>query len=197
MDVQPVELEDAHVQLVPMCEAHIDDLFEIGQYTQIWSYLSMRVESHADMELLVHNALVAQEKGTELPFVIIEQQSKKILGSTRLLDISAANRSVEIGWTWITPRVWRTPVNTACKFLLLQHCFDTQGMIRVQLKTDTRNVRSQQAIERIGGVKEGILRNHRILYDGYVRDSVYYSIIKQEWPVIKQRLATFLCDASE
>jgi RimJ/RimL family protein N-acetyltransferase len=127
----------------------------------------------------------------------MDNPDNRVLGSTRLFDLSDANRSVEIGWTWLTPAVWRTRVNTECKMLLLTHAFETMGAIRVQLKTDSRNVRSREAIERIGGVFEGILRSHRIMPDGYLRDSVYYSILDKEWPVVKRRLEAMLAARAE
>ncbi len=122
----------------------------------------------------------------------MDQQSDKIVGSTRFLDISISHRHAEIGWTWLAPHVWRTRINTECKYLLLRHGFETLDLIRVQLKTDRRNLTSQQAIERIGGQKEGILRKHRIMPNGYIRDSVYYSILDEEWPLVKTRLQRIL-----
>lgn len=192
MEIEFRELMGARVQLVPMQAEHVGGLFEAGAYPQIWTYMSMRVDTREDMQRLVDEALRGRESGIEFPVTIMDRQSGRIVGSTRFLDISIPNRHVEIGWTWIAPRVWRTPVNTECKYLLLEHCFESVGLIRVQLKTDRRNLRSQQAIERIGGVKEGILRRHRILPDGYVRDSVYYSIVDQEWPVVKTQLQMML-----
>jgi len=123
-----------------------------------------------------------------MPFAVVDTLRNRIVGSTRLADISFPNRGVEIGWTWLDPSVWRTPINTECKYLLLKHCFETLDMIRVCLKTDSRNVRSQRAIERLGARREGILRSHRILPDGYARDSVYYSILASEWPDVRQTL---------
>jgi RimJ/RimL family protein N-acetyltransferase len=134
----------------------------------------------------------ALEQMNTIPFVIIDKESQKIVGSTRFYDISVPNKGLEIGSTWLTPAMWRTSVNTECKYLLLKHCFETIGTIRVQFKTDSRNIRSQRAIERLGAVKEGVLRNHMILPDDYVRDSVYYSIIDREWPVVKLRLERFI-----
>jgi len=114
------------------------------------------------------------------------------VGSTRFLNISIQNRNLEIGSTWLSPTVWRTRINTECKYLLLKHCFETLGTIRVQLKTDSRNVRSQRSIERLGAVKEGVLRNHMIMPDGYLRDSVVYSIIDKEWVQVKNKLESML-----
>lgn len=192
MEIRPVELVGRRVKLVPMRLSHVDALAEAGKYPEIWTYMPMKVGARKDMEQLVELALQAQEQGRELPFVIIDLQEDNVVGSTRFLNISVPNRHLEIGWTWLTPRVWRTAVNTECKYLLLRHCFEELGVVRVQLKTDGRNVRSQQAIERIGAVKEGVLRRHRIMYDGYIRDSVYYSILDYEWPAAKELLQKFL-----
>ena len=111
---------------------------------------------------------------------------------TRYLNIETANRAVEIGGTWYAPEFQHTGVNTECKYLLLSHAFEDLGCIRVQFKTDLRNIRSQQAIERIGGVREGVLRNQVILPDGYIRSSVYYSILVEEWPQVKRHLETLM-----
>ncbi|HKY52696.1 MAG TPA: GNAT family protein, partial [Anaerolineales bacterium] len=121
-------------------------------------------------------------------FVVIHLASGRVAGATRYLNIISHDRGLEIGGTWYGPEFQRTAVNTECKYLLLQHAFETLGCIRVQLKTDSRNERSQKAIERIGAVKEGVLRNHMILPDGYYRHSVYYSILDTEWPNVKRRL---------
>ena len=123
-----------------------------------------------------------------VPFAIRNLATGKICGSTRYMAIAPQDRGLEIGWTWLDASARRTGINTECKYLLLQHAFETLGTIRVQLKTDSRNLRSQNAIERIGGIREGVLRNHMILPDGYYRDSVYFSIIESEWPGVKARL---------
>ncbi|KIL34398.1 GNAT family acetyltransferase [Cohnella kolymensis] len=189
MEVKPVVLTGSRVELVPMRNEHIQGLYEAGNYPDIWTVTQGRIFSLDEAELYVRKAL--DQKGA-VPFVITEQASGTIIGSTRFFDISASDRHLEIGSTWLTPAMWRTAVNTECKYLLLKHCFETLGTIRVQLKTDSRNFRSQQAIERLGAVKEGILRNHMILPDGYIRDSVYYSILDREWPDVKLRLEQFL-----
>jgi len=111
-----------------------------------------------------------------------------VAGATRYMNIMPNDRGLEIGGTWYGPEFQRTVVNTECKYLLLSHAFETLGCIRVQLKTDLRNQRSQKAIERIGAVKEGVLRNHMILPNGHYRHSVYYSILDTEWPEVKRRI---------
>ncbi len=159
-----------------------------GRSPEIWEYMPMRVARRDDMGRLVREALQAQAEGREIPFVIRDRASGRIIGSTRFLDLRPSHRSLEIGWTWLTPDVWRTSSNTECKYLLLRHCFESLGLLRVQLKTDARNVRSQRAIERLGAVREGVLRHHVIMPDGYLRDSVYYSILAEEWSGTRTRL---------
>ena len=190
--VGPVELVGEHVALMPMEEAHLDGLYDAGRSPEIWPYMPMQIGGRDDMARLIRDALRARDQGAELPFVIRDRRSGRIVGSTRFLDITPAHRNVEIGWTWLDPAVWRTPINTECKYLLTRHCFDTLEMIRVQLKTDARNTRSQRAIERLGAVREGVLRHHRIMPDGYLRDSVYYSILLEEWPAVRARLEGWL-----
>ncbi len=192
MNVKPVVLTGERAMLVPMEGSHVEALYEAGRSPEIWPYMPMRVRTLEDMRTLLEEALRARDRGTEFPFVIIERSLNRIVGSTRFLEITPAHRGIEIGWTWLSPDAWRTPINTECKYLLLRHCFETLGALRVQLKTDARNVRSQVAIERIGGVREGLLRHHRIMPDGYLRDSVYYSILIEEWPAVKARLEGWL-----
>ncbi|MEK4049596.1 GNAT family N-acetyltransferase [Bacillus sp. FSL K6-2839] len=192
MEITPVVLIGDRVKIQPMEDYHVQELFDAGNNPDIWAHMPMRVQSIEDMKSLVNGALQAREQGSEFPFVIFDKNSGKIVGSTRFLNISIPNRNLEIGWTWLSPTVWRTRINTECKYLLLKHCFETLGTIRVQLKTDSRNVRSQQAIERLGLVKEGVLRNHMVMPDGYLRDSVYYSVIDQEWVLVKDKLESML-----
>ncbi len=192
MKVTPIELVGQKVKIRPMELNDLNELYDAGNSQEIWAYMPMSMQSLDDMKRLIDDALQAREQGTEFPFVIIAKDSQKIVGSTRFLDISPANRSLEIGWTWLSPVVWRTSINTESKYLLLRHCFETLGTIRVQIKTDGRNQRSQKAIERLGAVREGVLRRHRIMYDGFVRDSVYYSIIDQEWQLVKTRLESMM-----
>ncbi|TWT25817.1 GNAT family N-acetyltransferase [Planomicrobium sp. CPCC 101110] len=192
MKIIPVKLAGERVILLPMEIHHVRDLFNAGNSADIWAYMPMKVESIEDMKRLVEKALQAKEQGTEFPFVIFDKILGKIVGSTRFLDISVHDKSLEVGWTWLSPVVWKTQVNTECKYLLLKHCFEALRAIRVQIKTDGRNIRSQQAIERLGAVKEGVLRQHRILPDGFVRDSVYYSILDGEWPKVRDRLESML-----
>jgi len=150
------------------------------------------VTTQEKMRQMIDDLLTRQERGTDLPFVVIHQNSGRAIGMTRYLNIEPQNRAVEVGGTWYGPGYQRTMVNTECKLLMLAYAFECLGCIRVQLKTDLRNERSQRAIERIGAVREGVLRDHVILEDGYVRSSVYYSILSREWPRVKQHLLKLL-----
>jgi RimJ/RimL family protein N-acetyltransferase len=193
MEVNPVILTGNHVRLEPMTEAHIPALAEIGVGQDFWDFMLYgRMDSEEDMQGWVLDILSRAEPGTDVPFVAIHLASGRVAGATRYLNIMPKDRGLEIGGTWYGLEFQRTPVNTECKYLLLRHAFETLGCIRVQLKTDLRNERSQRAIERIGAVKEGILRNHMILPDGRYRHSVFYSILDTEWPTVKSRLEEML-----
>lgn len=192
-NLEPLTLTGIRAQLIPQTLEHLDGLFEAGQHAEIWPYMTLQTTPTRErLARYIETGLAEQAAGTCLPFTILDQATGVFVGSTRLFDISLTHRRGEIGHTWLTPSVWRTRLNTECKYLLLNHAFDTLSMIRVQLKTDSRNLRSQAAIERLGAVKEGVLRNHVILPDGYIRHSVMYSITDAEWPSVKQRLESFL-----
>ncbi|ARX65831.1 GNAT family N-acetyltransferase [Bacillus thuringiensis] len=171
---------------------HVNDvasLFTIVEGNkEIWMYLISTMDSYQDMEQYVQVALKGFEEGTDLPFVVVDQKTNEIVGSTRLYSISNDNKTVELGQTWYHPSVHRTSINTECKYMLLQYAFEELQMLRVQIKTDLRNEKAQRAIKRLGAVKEGVLRNERKLPHGYIRDAVVYSIIASEWPVIKEQL---------
>lgn len=185
------------MRLEPLAERHAEDLAKAGSDAEIWRYMPRApMAGVADAREYVETALEAARDGSQVPFAIVkiagerapESGTGRAIGSTRYLDIRREHRGLEIGWTWLSRRWQRTAANTECKLLLLQHAFEELGALRVQLKTDARNVKSQRAIERIGGVREGILRAHMVLPDGFVRDTVMYSITAGEWPAAKRRL---------
>ncbi len=193
MIISPVTLTGKFVQLVPLEHAHIQELAGIGSTPEIWKYMRYGLmESESQMSSWVNELLKLQEAGTDLPFTVFHLSSGRIVGATRYLNISQANHAVEIGGTWYGLEFQRTVVNTETKYLLLKFAFEDLRCIRVQFKTDLSNVRSQKAIERLGAVHEGVLRNHMILPDGRVRSSVIYSILSDEWPAIKVRLASWI-----
>ena len=189
MEVKPVILQGKHVRLEPMTEEHAPGLAAIGVGQTFWDFMLYgNINTVDDMRNWVLDILSRAEKGTDVPFVAIHLASGRVAGATRYLNIVPKDRGLEIGGTWYGLEFQRTPVNTECKYLLLRHAFETLGCIRVQLKTDLRNERSQKAIERLGAVKEGVLRNHMILPDGRIRHSVFYSILDTEWTEVKKRL---------
>ncbi|WP_455382480.1 GNAT family N-acetyltransferase [Salinispira pacifica] len=187
-----LSLPTGRVRLEPMRPSHVRAIFDARGDAETWRYMPAEVRTLDDADTLVERALAAKAAGTEYPFVIVDKTSNRVVGSTRYLDISPLHRSVEIGWTWIEPAARRTSINTECKMLLLAHAFESLGCVRVQIKTDARNAVSQRAIERLGCVREGLLRRHRILPDGFIRDTVYYSIIAEEWSSARSRLADML-----
>ncbi|HEF1903656.1 GNAT family N-acetyltransferase [Bacillus cereus] len=184
-----MELVNDRAMLRLMHVNDIESLFTIVEGNkEIWKYLIVKMDSYQDMEQYVQVAIKGFEGETDLPFVVVDQKTNEIVGSTRLYSISNDNKTVELGQTWYHPSVHRTSINTECKYMLLQYAFEELHMLRVQIKTDLRNEKAQSAIERLGAVKEGVLRNERQLPNGYVRDAVVYSIIASEWPVIKEQL---------
>jgi RimJ/RimL family protein N-acetyltransferase len=161
-------------------------LAAVGIDDEIWGNMPYgEMKDEQDIARWVRGVLALGEAGTDIPFAVFHLPSGKIAGATRYMEIRPAHRGLEIGGTWYGAEFRRTSVNTECKYLLLQHAFELMNCIRVQFKTDSRNERSQRAIERLGAVKEGMLRNHMILPDGYQRHSVYYSILDSEWPRVK------------
>ena len=189
MEVQPIILAGKVVRLEPLSESHVPDLTISGQDESIWHYMLYNtIRTEQQMHSWVLDLLDRQTKGTDLPFAVIHLESGRVIGATRYLNIRPQDRALEIGGTWYAVEFQRTAVNTESKYLLLKHAFEGLKCIRVQFKTDLRNERSQRALERIGAVKEGILRSHMITPDGYIRDSVFYSILASEWPVVKARL---------
>ena len=182
----PVTLTGKFVHLEPLSEAHVPGLTAAGAGDEsIWKHMLYGdIQTEEDILGWVRDIL----SRPDLPFAVIHLESGRVVGATRYLNITPEHRGLEIGGTWYGEEFQRTAVNTECKYLLLQHAFESLSCIRVQFKTDLRNVRSQKAIERLGAKREGVLRNHMILPDGKYRDSVFYSILDVEWLDIKKRL---------
>ncbi len=193
MNPTPTILYGEHVRLEPLDHAHADDLLEAGSDDAIWRYMPVRRPTTRDeVVALIDKAWKAASLGEEIPFAIIADQTGRAVGSTRFLEIRRPDRALEIGWTWLGMSSLRTAINSECKYLLLRHLFEDLGALRVQLKTDGRNEPSQRAIERLGAVKEGVLRHHRMMWDGVYRDTIYYSILEPEWAGVKAKLEGFL-----
>ncbi len=181
----PPTLESNDIKLIPLELEHSLPLFQIN-HSENWAYMLTAIDTQQEMNTWVNNAIQLREEGLALPFAIVNKRNEKIVGTTRLYEINPTQRSCELGSTWYGKDYQRTFVNASCKQLLLTFCFETLGFIRVQFKTDERNERSQKAIERLGAVKEGLIRNERILSNGYIRNAVLYSITKEDWKTVKQ-----------
>lgn len=188
MELGAVTLSGKHIRLEPLRYDHAGALLAVAQAPEIWTWMSALPVTTDSMEAWIAEALAAQERGLEYPFAVLQLAGDRLVGSTRYMEVQAASKGVEIGWTWYAPDTWGTVVNPEAKYLLLQHAFEQWGAIRVQLKTDLKNVRSQAAIRKLGARYEGILRSHRIRRDGTIRDTVMFSIIREEWPRVKAAL---------
>jgi N-acetyltransferase len=190
----PVTLEGRYLSLAPLDRRQIPALAHAGRDPAIWRYLDTigpgrNVE---EMTAIVDLLLERQRAGTDLPFVVLLAPHAIPIGMTRFLDIDRINHNVEVGGTWYDSDYWRTPINTDAKLQMFTYAFEVERVVRVQLKTDAHNVQSQRAIERLGAVREGALRHHRILRDGTLRTSVYYSVLADEWPAVRARLESAL-----
>ena len=194
MDLTPLTLRGAYLTLEPIEERHAPDLLVAMQDEEVCRYLAWPPPTRLEETLaFVRDAREVMACGQSLVFAQVWNESGRAIGSTRLLDVRPADRQVEIGATCLARPYWRTPANTESKYLFLRHCFETLGCVRVALKTDGRNLRAQAAIARLGAVREGVLRRHMNVR-GYQRDTVYYSILDDEWPEVKARLARRLAE---
>jgi RimJ/RimL family protein N-acetyltransferase len=188
MEIKPLTLEGRWVRLSPLSLEYYDQLCAIGLDEDLWRVSRTVLRSPEDMRRYIETALAEQERGVSLPFVTIDKPSGTVVGCTRYGSIEPKHRRLEIGWTWIARNWQRTHVNTEAKLLMLRHAFEVLQCIRVEFKADSTNVRSRQALLRIGATEEGTLRNHMIAPGGRITHSVYYSIIESEWPDVKKRL---------
>lgn len=186
--VEPMTLEGRQVRLEPLALDHLDALCEVGLDPDLWQFVPKQVRTREDMREYVEIALDERRRGVSMPFATRLKSGDQVVGSTRYANISLENRRLEIGWTWIGRPWQRSAVNTEAKYLMLRHAFEVLGCARVELKTDGRNERSRNAILRIGAKQEGVLRRHTLMDTGYIRDTVYFSILDDEWPVVKTRL---------
>jgi RimJ/RimL family protein N-acetyltransferase len=185
-----ITLEGSVVRLEPIRREHAEMFWEVAKdaLDDIFQWIPYRMKTREDFLSLVQKAFQEQERGESVVFATVEQGSGHVIGSTRFMNIDRINRRVEIGSTWIAPAWQRTAVNTEAKYLMLRHAFEIWKCFRVELKTDALNLKSRNAILRIGAKEEGTLRRHVITWTGRVRDSVYFSILDSEWPEVKARL---------
>ena len=186
----PLTLEGSFIRLEPIRPDHAELFWEVSKadLEDIFRWIPYSMKTREDFERLIDKAFTEQERAESIVFVTVERKSGRTVGSTRFMNIDRANRRVEIGSTWIAPAWQRTPVNTEAKYLMLRHAFEVWGCVRVELKTDALNQKSRNAILRIGAKEEGTLRRHVVTWTGRIRDSVYFSILDDEWPEVKTKL---------
>lgn len=181
-------LEGTTIKLVSMDESHVEGLVRVLRNPNIWEFTWRKITSDEQVQDLITTAFANQNNESQIPFVIIEKATGQIVGTTRIMHPDLVHRNAEIGCTWISPEYWRTSVNTEAKSLLLHYCFEELKLIRVEFTVVKTNLRSQRAVERLGAVKEGVLRQHRIRSDGSIHDNVVFSILDKEWPSVKENL---------
>ena len=190
--VEPAILEGARIRLEPLAPEHLADLLLVALDPALWQWTIMGTQDEAGLRHWFDAALANAEAGIERPFATVDRASGRAIGSSRFLSIVPEHRRLEIGWTWVATAFQRTGANREAKLLQLTHAFETLGANRVEFKTHSRNERSRTALMGIGATFEGIFRNHMIMPDGSIRDSAYFSVIAEEWPQVKARLAASL-----
>lgn len=193
----PVTLAGRFVRLEPLGEQHRADLQAAAAEDPQAISLGAMLLTLGRWDEWFGEAAAGMADGRYVAWATIALDTGRAIGSTRFGDIDASSERVEIGWTWLAPSRWRSTINTEAKLLQLTYAFDDLGAGRVALKTDLRNARSQAAIERLGATREGVLRRHMRLADGFIRDTVYYSILRDEWPPIRDRLEARLASGSQ
>ncbi len=182
-------LEGKLVRLEPMTLDHEDGLWEASRDPLTWRWLSVeQPQTRAELRTYVEAALANAAAGTEMPLVTIRQADGRVLGSTRYLALRPEHRSIEVGWTWLTPEAWGTGANVEAKLLMLEHAFESLGCLRVELKTDARNERSRGAMAALPAQFEGVHRKAMLVRGGQRRDSAWYSVIDDEWPEVRANL---------
>ncbi len=186
--VEPVILAGRHATLEPLAREHQSEVIAAASDGELWRLWYTSVPAPETTAAWMAAALAMREKHGAMPFVVRDNATGAIVGSTRYFNVEAAHRRLEIGHTWYAKRVQRTAINTECKLLLLTHAFEALACIAVEFRTSFFNFQSRAAIARLGAKQDGILRNHQILPDGTLRDTVVFSIIAGEWPAVKRHL---------
>jgi N-acetyltransferase len=189
--VRPVTLARGPVRLVPLALEHEAGLAAAAADGELWKLTVTSVPEPGRERAYIETAHAMPDR---FAFAVIEAATGSVIGSTSYHDIVPAIRRLEIGYTWYAKRFQRSAVNSTCKWLLMQHAFETLGAQLVGWRTDGRNFASQQAIERLGGRKDGVLRHHALRRDGSVRDTVMYSMTAAEWPEARSRLERWLTE---
>ncbi|MBL0344407.1 GNAT family N-acetyltransferase [Candidatus Villigracilis affinis] len=186
--IQPITLMGTHVVLEPLSLDHLDGIKEAVLDGELWKLWFTSIPSPETAEAYIRSALELRENAGWMAFVVREKATNKIIGSTRYCNVDEVNQRLEIGYTWYAESYQRSAVNTECKYLLLTHAFEKLDAIAVEFRTHWHNHKSRAAIARLGAKQDGVLRNHTKSANGVYRDTVVFSIINLEWPVVKQSL---------
>jgi RimJ/RimL family protein N-acetyltransferase len=189
-DIAATTLENEHVLLRPVREADRASLHEIAMDPQIWRYFVIRVDTDTDFDAFFDAGLADQEAGRRIVYYIGEKSSGRAAGSMSFFNLAEKDRRLEIGWTWLGRDFWGKGVNRWAKFLMLEHAFERMGAERVEFKTDRLNVQARHGLRNIGAREEGTLRSFNPMPDGRRRDAVYYSVLRPEWPDVREQLRT-------
>lgn len=188
----PLVLEGEQVRLIPLEVEHLEALYQAGCDPELWKLVPSDCSERATFMANYTQAIAARSQGMQYPFVIQDKKIGALIGSTRFFELYPLDKKLEIGWTWITQAYWGTTINLECKLLLMTYSFEVLQTNRVQLKTKDTNIRSRKAIEKIGGVFEGILRKDKIQADGSTRNAAYYSILDTEWQQAKRKIEALI-----
>ncbi|MDR3431937.1 MAG: GNAT family protein [Rouxiella aceris] len=186
--LQPTRLEGETVSLLPLQPEHAEALLHAASDGKLWQLWYTSVPNQDNIDNYIAQALADQQAGLALPFVVVHNATKQIIGTTRFCHADSQQHRVEIGFTWYAKSFHKTKVNTECKYLLLRHAFEQLAAIAVELRTHWHNHTSRAAIARLGAKQDGVLRNHQKNNDGSYRDTVVFSIIDSEWLIVKKSL---------
>ena len=187
-DFKPIILEGRHVRLEPISQDHMPDLAKVALDLELWRFTPTQIHTDEDLNSYIDSALASNRDGTALVFATVNRSTGAAIGSTRFGNIDSENRRAEIGWSWLGRDFQRKAFNTEAKLLMLTHAFESMNCIRVEFRADVLNTKSRNAIVRLGAKEEGTLRHHTILPNGRAIDWVYYSILHDEWPSVRQGL---------
>jgi RimJ/RimL family protein N-acetyltransferase len=186
--VAPVTLAGSRVRLEPLERSHLAGLVAAGADPATWKWMHAPLTDEASMRTWMEEAIRNREAGGEVPFATVDATTGRVLGSTRFMSIAPAHRRLEIGWTWLVPAAHGTGANTEAKYLMLGHAFEQLGAMRVEFKTDARNDRSRAALAGIGATFEGVFRRHQLMGSGRVRDSAWFAVVDEDWPLVREDL---------
>ena len=186
--IEPITISGSHAMLEPLSLDHLAGMIEAVKDEELWNLWFTSIPSPETAEAYIKTALDMRENAGAMPFIVREKGTGKIIGCTRYFNVDESNQRLEIGYTWYSESYQRTGLNTECKYLLLTYAFEKLDAIAVEFRTHWHNFKSRTAIARLGAKQDGVLRNHQRSADGVYRDTVVFSIINLEWPVVKKSM---------